>query len=234
MTVTDIGILKAFTGGFSSFFSVWQLCLMQISPFFLSFAAGLYAAESRKKAHSPAFMLFIASLGYSLGFSILFSFMGVQGAGASGYILYYIEDLRMAAGIYIGMTALFIPLSGKLPIKRMSAPYFMTGILLGLSFALSYSPCITPVMSEIMNFAAKPSNTWRGFILLSSYGVGLSTAFSISGIVLSLLIGRYITKKSGKNIIIAISSGILLIMSALLFTDLMITYKSFLVGLVLD
>lgn len=233
MTVTDVGILNGFTAGFSSFFSVWQLCLMQISPFFLSFAVGLYAAGSRKKAHSPAFILFIASLGYSFGFSILFAVMGVQSIGASRYILYYIEDLRMAAGIYTGMTALFIPLTGRLHIKRMTVPCFMIGALLGIFFALSYSPCITPVMSEIMNFASKPSNTWRGFILLASYGAGLSTAFSASGIVLSILVGRYIKRDSGKNTVIAISSGILLIMSALLLADMMITYKSFLVGLVL-
>ena len=37
-------IPEAFGDGFASFFSIWQVCILQVSPFFLGFVTGLYFA----------------------------------------------------------------------------------------------------------------------------------------------------------------------------------------------
>ena len=37
-----MGNLDAFGYGFSSFFSIWQVCSLQITPFFLAYVTGLY------------------------------------------------------------------------------------------------------------------------------------------------------------------------------------------------
>lgn len=237
MIIKDIGFLAAFWGGFSSFFTVWQLCLMQITPFFLAFAVGLYLLDGKGKG-SQLTTLLMACAGYIPGFSIVFALMGTSGWGASSYILYNIDDFRTAAAIYLIIIALSMVIyniyKNRIPHSAFLILCLPAGILLGASFALAYSPCIPPVMSDIMNFAGKPANAHKGFHLLVVYGIGLTTAFAISGVIISIATGRFIQGKSARNIVIYASSAILLIMALLIITDLMIVYKSFLVGLVLD
>ncbi len=43
-----MGLFAAFGNGFASFFSIWQVCILQISPFFLAYATGLYFADYSK------------------------------------------------------------------------------------------------------------------------------------------------------------------------------------------
>lgn len=235
MIIKDVGYLIAFWGGFSSFFSLWQLCLMQITPFFMAFSIALYLIESANPAAKPLKSLLLASTGYILGFSIVFALMGTSGWWTASYILYNIEDFRMAAAIYlIIIGVLMIVQNIYRKGKRTLVFCLPAGLLLGASFAVAYSPCIPPVMSDIMNFAGKPGNAHRGFHLLAVYGFGLTLAFAVTGVVISTVIGNFAQGKATRNAIIAASSGALLIMAFLLITDLMIRYKSFLVGLVLD
>jgi cytochrome c-type biogenesis protein len=257
LIIKDVGFLIAFWGGFSSFFTLWQLCLMQITPFFLAFAIGVYLIEDNSELHtanSSLSALLLACAGYILGFSIVFALMGTSGWGAASYIVYNIDDFRTAAAIYITIIALLMALYnfygsrahsldrlgmhadatllGRAPLFRIL--YLPAGLLLGAAFALAYSPCIPPVMSDIMNFAGKPGNAHKGFHLLAVYGFGVTLAFSISGAVLAILAGYFTERRSVKVTIAYLSSGTLFLMALLIFTDLMIRYKSFLVGLVLD
>lgn len=235
MTIKDIGFLTAFWGGFSSFFSIWQLCLMQITPFFLAFAAGFYLLQSDNTFKKPLINLFWACIGYMFGFSIIFALMGTSGYPASGYIIYNIDDFRTAAATSIGLIALLFFLSGVFN-KGKSIGFLCLpiGFILGASFAVVYSPCIPPVMSDIMNFAGKPANALKGFILLTIYGFGVTSAFVITGMAISAIAGRFVRKRSTKLIVIIVSSTILLVMSFLIVTNLMVRYKSLLVGSVLD
>ena len=257
MIIKDVGFLIAFWGGFSSFFTVWQLCLMQITPFFLAFTIGLYLIEDNSELRttsSSLSTLILACAGYILGFSIVFALMGTSGWGAASYIVYNIDDFRTVAAVYITIIALLMALynfygsrAHSLDKLRMHADatllgraslfrilYLPAGLLLGASFALAYSPCIPPVMSDIMNFAGKPGNAHKGFHLLTVYGFGVTLAFSITGSALAILVGYFTERRSVKVTIAYLSSGTLFLMALLIFTDLMIRYKSFLVGLVLD
>ncbi len=205
---------------------------MQITPFFLAFAIGFYLLQSTSQ---PLKSLLLACAGYILSFSTVFALMGTSGLRYSAYILYNIDDFRTAGATAITLISLLLLISGLTEKgKLVRFLYFPVGIILGTSFALAYSPCIPPVMSDIMNFAGKPANAYKGLLLLAVYGLGLTTAFSATGIVVSLVVGYFAGRKSARRAIITTSSAILLVMAVLIFTDLMISYKSFLVGLVLD
>jgi cytochrome c-type biogenesis protein len=208
---------------------------MQITPFFLAFAVGFYALQDNGTIKTPLSGILYASIGYILSFSTVFALMGTTGFRASGYIMYNIDDFRTAAAAAITLVSILLLISGLTDKgKLIRFLYLPIGILLGASFALAYSPCIPPVMSDIMNFASKPANAYKGLSLLTLYGVGLTTAFSVTGVFVSLVIGYFAGKKSTRRAIITLSSATLLVMAILIFTDMMIRYKSFLVGLALD
>ncbi|MBE9536411.1 MAG: hypothetical protein IMF07_04460 [Proteobacteria bacterium] len=233
--VRDIGFIAAYWGGFSAFFSAWQLCIMQISPFFLFFAAGFYLTEARH-SKNPIRALLLVFLAYLITFSIIFAFMGIPRFGISRYLLYNKEALKTVAAIYTGLLALYLVLCGIYQKRRVRPiAYLPAGALLGASLAVAYSPCITPAMSDIMNFAGKPENVMKGYYLLLSYAVGLSTAFVLSGAAIALVLDHL----TGKNplirkLAIGFAALVLFAFSFLLASGLMTSYKSFLVGLVLD
>lgn len=206
---------------------------MQITPFFFAYSVGLYFLESKDALNR----LLLSIVGYILGLSFVFSLMGVPSIGVSGYIIYHLEDFRLAAAVYVTIIALLIALyhiyNTRIPHSALRIYFLPAGIFLGASFAVAYSPCITPGMSDIMNFSAKPANAVRGFQLFTVYSFGLASAFAISGTTFSIAVDRFINRKTARRAIVYISSVILLVMALLLTTDLIRTYKSILVGIVL-
>lgn len=231
----DIGLLAAFRGGFSAFFSAWQLCIMQITPFYLAFTVGLYQFHSGESFRRRLTAVLPAGAGYLLGFSLVFGSLGTPGLAFSRYLKYNIASLKIAAAVYIGIVAVLLLVFGITGMGRgLKRVYLPIGLLLGASFAAAYSPCITPVMSDIMNFAGRGGNAIKGFALLVSYGAGLSVAFHLSGTVISETAGYLADGKRARSLLIVVSSTLLFLMTFLLITGLMTSYKSFLVGLVLD
>ena len=86
---------------------------MQITPFFLAFAIGIYIIKDNSElrtANSSLSTLLLACTGYILGFSIVFALMGTSGWGTSSYIVYNIDDFRTAAALYITIIALLMAL----------------------------------------------------------------------------------------------------------------------------
>ncbi len=234
MLINDVGELNAFFGGFSSFFSAWQLCLMQITPFYLAFAVGFHLVQGDERVKKRIFSIFLTHAGFLIGFSFLFGSLGVSGIGFSRYIKYNIATFRLVAAVAIGLVALFIFLAG-LRKKGITVGVFglPLGLLFGLALALAYAPCITPTMSDIMNFAGQSGNAMRGFVLLSVYGVGISSALILAGLALSFVFARSFKSNFSRHLVVTATAALLLGMTALLVTGWMSTYKSFLVGLVL-
>ena len=231
--VRDIGFISAFWGGFSAFFSAWQLCIMQISPFFIAFTVGYYLTNA-KHSKVPIKSHIIVCAGYIVFFTIVFAFLAIPRFGISRYFFYYKEILKIGAALFIGLSAFFLIIFGLLKKWRVNNLLSLVGgILLGVSLAVSYSPCITPAMSEIMNFAGKRANVMKGFYLMLAYGAGLSISFTVTGTIIAIALKHLIKKSSVINAIIVFSSLVLFALTFMLLSGWMSNYKSLLVGLFL-
>ncbi len=53
---------EALWSGFASFFSIWQVCILQISPFFMAYIAGIYLVARRQVADPGAWQRMILPL----------------------------------------------------------------------------------------------------------------------------------------------------------------------------
>ncbi|MBI3755566.1 MAG: hypothetical protein HY265_05345 [Deltaproteobacteria bacterium] len=229
--VSEITCSTAFAGAFSSFFSIWQFCIAQISPFFVAFLAGVYLLET-SAVRKSAINLFITSLGYSAGFSVVFALLGSSGAGMAGYLLYHIKDLRMLSGVFILLTgALMIVMAFIRNLAPVSPRIFwLLAPLAGASFAFIYSPCIPPVLSQILNYASQPENAARGLLLLIVYGMGLSAAFVSVGAPFAIVIGRLAKGIERPGLVIFGCAFFLMVMGIMAVTGLTIYYKAFLLS----
>jgi len=226
---------QALWAGFSSFFSIWQVCILQISPFFMAYMVGIFFVSQHQVADlrigQRVALPFVA---YVAGFTVLYSLLIASGFGIGRSLRYNISDLRLISGVVILFVGLYILLVDR--VALLSKMHKLTllsvlSLLIGATFAIIYSPCITPTLSEIMGMAARPQTASEGWALALMYGVGLCLSFGLVGISLILLLRKVDFVQGHGRSIKDICAAIVLVPGLLNITGLMTNYKAFFLGL---
>lgn|SRR3989338_6875887 len=227
----------ALWGGFSSFFSIWQICILQISPFFIAFIVGSYLATLGKNPGARLRRwIIIPCIAYGIGFTAFYSLLIASGLNVSRPLIHNIGLLRVISGIVILLVGLYILLVNRtLFMGKMHRPLLLSALslLIGITFAIIYSPCITPMLSDIMALASQRSTAAEGWYLAFWYGLGISLALCMTSIALIMLARRHEIVLRNAKLIINICGAILLILGVMNITGLMRHYKAFVLGFVL-
>lgn len=226
--------LAAFGHGFASFFSIWQVCILQITPFFLAFVAGLYFAGWPDRGRPVMWRrLALPVLCFAVGFCILYALSSVTGLRIGRILSYNSGALRVIAGAYILAIGLLIVLQGRVVATgRLQRPLFLgpASLVLGAAFALVYSPCITPALSEILGMTVRPETAVRGGVLALFYSFGISLGLAVSSAVLLLLLGRIGAVARHNRLVKDVGGAILGVLALLNLSGLMTAYKAFVLG----
>jgi len=210
----NISLLVAFGAGLLSFLSP---CVLPLVPVYL---ASLYGPEIfEPKAKRFRMPVFLHSLSFVIGFSVVFTLFGV-GAGLVGFALSsHLGVIRQIAGSLLLVFGVFLLATLKVPwlnFERRLAPSqgatigYLRSFLTGGIFSLAWTLCIGPILMGILALALGSETAWHGAYLLAIYSLGLGLPFLVVGAafdsVTPLLrrIHRYST-------VIYIISGILLI-----------------------
>lgn len=227
----------ALWGGFSSFFSIWQVCILQFSPFFIAFLVGIYLATLGKKADPEILQwIILPCISYGIGFTIFYSLLIASGLNISRPLIYNIGVLRVVSGIIIMLVGLYIFLVNRISfLSKIHRPLLLSALslLIGVTFAIIYSPCITPMLSDIMGLASQRSSATEGWFLAFCYGLGTSIALCMTSVALILLIRRQEIVLRNAKLLKNICGMILLILAVMNITGLMRLYKAFVLGFVL-
>jgi len=105
--------------------------------------------------------------------------------------------------------------------KKEQSPFaaIVSGFLLGFAFALGWTPCIGPILTVVLGYAATQQNIARGIFLLAIYSAGLAIPFLLTALGISQFLSFY--KKFRKYVhIVEIASGFLLLgIGFLIFTN---------------
>ncbi len=217
--MVSISILVAFGAGLLSFLSP---CVLPLVPVYLASLCGPEIFEA--KVNRSRIPLFLHSLSFVIGFSIVFIILGV-GAGLAGFaISSHLVVIHKIAGSLLIAFGLFMFASMKVPWlnyeKRLSpslgiATGYLRSLLTGSVFSLAWTPCVGPILGGILAFASTSETVWRGAYLLATYSLGLGLPFLIIGAAFDSItpllkrIRRYSTA-------IYIASGALLIVVGIL------------------
>lgn len=220
--------------GFSSFFSIWQICILQISPFFVAFMVGQYllALDQRSSPGVGAWII-LPGVSYTVGFSLFYSLLIASGLDISRLLIFNLGSLKLAAGIVILLAALYILLNRRLAfLANRHTPLFVVALslLIGICFALIYSPCITPALSEIMSLASQKGTAVEGWNLALLYGLGISIALLLTTLVIVLMARKQPFALSHLQALGMVCGFILLIPALLNITGLMRHYKALILG----
>ncbi len=222
--IQKISIITAFSAGFLSFLAP---CILPLIPPYLAWLFGISSKEDFRK-RKIKIKLFLHSLLFILGFSIVFiilgasaSFVGkifaahrllVQRIGGLIIILFGLEFIGFLKILKNHRIDLIKKLFNKLNHKTGS-------FLVGLTFAFAWVACFSPILGSILILSSFQGSLTQGVILLSFYSLGLAIPFLLTSLFLSFIIER-IKVFTGIIKWINLFSGLILItLGVLLFTD---------------
>ena len=225
----------ALLSGFSSFFSIWQVCILQISPFFIAYMLGLYLL-TLGQGNMPGLWRWVVlpGMSYTAGFTVFYSLLIASGLNVSRILIYNIGSLRVTAGFIILLAGLYILLNARASIPGRKHSPLMLNILslfIGISFAIMYSPCITPALSEIMGLASQRVTAGEGWYLAFCYGLGISIALVLTTVIIILLLRKRDFVLDNTSLMKIICCIIVLIPALLNIAGLMRHYKAMVLGL---
>jgi cytochrome c-type biogenesis protein len=212
----------AILAGLISFLSP---CVLPLVPGYLSFAAGYSKSKGR---------VFLGSLLFVLGFSVLFISYGALFGGIGSRIATNDETITRILGVITILLGLIF--MGRFPMMRTFSPKVATNSgligapLLGFLFGVGWTPCIGPALATVQTLAFQESSAARGAILSFGYCIGLGAPFIASGLYLdkSARLRRFLTKHGD---LISKIGGVFLVLIGIaqvlgIWTDLMISLRS--------
>lgn len=199
-------------------------CVLPLIPAYISYISGmsikhLKSDESITKEHR--FKILKASLMFVLGFSIVFITLGAVMANLVSDIFNYEWITWIAGGIIVlfglhitGLISIrFLNFEQRLIFGETKPSSWFAPFILGLSFALGWTPCVGPIFAAIVALGANdPTNA---LTLMSIYALGLAVPFILTALLTTSMFS-VLNRIKNYFRIIEIVSGIMLICIGLL------------------
>ena len=217
----------AFFAGLISFLSP---CVLPLVPGYLSIISGVSLDQLKGSADTSVRRSVItSSIAFIIGFSITFIALGATATALSKALLVRMPLLRVIAGIIIIVFGLHIlgvfRIKALYQDKRMHNVQTSKGLLgalvLGLVFALGWSPCLGPILATILGLASQQETVLRGVFLLAVYSIGLGVPFLVTSVGLNQFLGFYNRFKKHFRALEVVSGILVLGIGILILTDRM-------------
>jgi cytochrome c-type biogenesis protein len=173
--------LVALLGGAASFLSP---CVLPLLPAYLSFVSGLSVEDLQKGDRRVLW----STIGFVAGFSLVFTLLGAGFSFIGG--LADQRTLEIVAGtllvilgaIIAGMTLPAFMQRDMRPLLSRAPRGPAGAVVVGVAFALGWTPCVGPILGSILTLAASGGDPAAGASLLFVYSLGLGIPFLIAGL----------------------------------------------------
>lgn len=202
-------------------------CILPMLPIYISYFMGQNSDEEKTNKNA-----IINSIGFVLGFTCIFVFLGIISASLGNIIREYIKYINIVLGLIVIIFGLnffgviTIPLLNNakginIKIKKFN---FLTSYIFGLIFGVSWTPCVGTFLGTALSLVILKGNILKGIILMAIYCVGLGAPFIISTLLLDKLKTTFGYIKSHYNVINKICGIFLCIIGILMVTGLLDKY----------
>ena len=226
----SISPLVAFIGGLISLLSP---CILPIVPVYIASLSGPEIFQNG--VGGRRLTVFFHSLSFIIGFSAVFIALGT-GAGLIGFsISSHLFLVHRISGILMILFGLFLLAAPKIswlnyekrldPSKSITTGY-VRSLLLGILFALAWTPCVGPVLGSILTLAFNSGSGWQGGYLLAFYSLGVGLPFLIIGLLFDSVL-PFLKRINRYSSYIYIISGLLLITTGILILINKLAWFSF-------
>ncbi len=207
-----------FTEGILTFISP---CLLPMLPIYF-----IYLAGGVEQNLNPKSRLLINSIGFVIGFSIIFTLLGATATSLGHFLSSHrslLEKLSGAVMIVFGLNFIGILKLGFINMeKRIDYQFkslrFITSIIFGMVFALGWSPCLSSFLGSALALASNSKTIFEGVLLLLCFSIGLGIPFIITSIIFEKVKGAFKQIQAHSRIINIVSGTLLIIAGILVFT----------------
>jgi cytochrome c-type biogenesis protein len=221
----------AFVAGLASFLSP---CVLPLVPIFLAQMVGQSVSQATETS-ATRMVTFLHALAFVTGFTLAFIALGAT-ASTLGSILHTNQFLlREIGGVLLVIIGLHMSGILTLPFlywqKRFefhpARPGYPASLLIGIIFAIGWTPCVGLILGPILGLAANAATLRQGVALLLVYSLGLGLPFLLLGLGLDRFsrLLKWLQPHLGK---IEIATGVIMIaLGMLIYFDLLITLNRF-------
>lgn len=236
----NVSLFGAFIAGVLSFISP---CVLPLIPGYLSFISGVSLEEMRGMTPVAAGggtvavnagvsaaakrQVIITSLFFILGFSLVFVSLGASATFLGQFLMERLKILGQIAGVLLIIFGLHTMGVFKIPfllnearVQANTKPASMIGaVIVGISFAFGWTPCIGPILSAILLVAAQQESVNQGILLLSVYSLGLAIPFLLTALAINQFFVAFSKIRRHYHTIEIVSGLLMIIIGVLIFTN---------------
>lgn len=194
MEPSQLNIGIAFVAGLVSFLSP---CMLPMVPIYLSQLVGQSVYQSTGERHelSTRLTTFFHSVMFVLGFTLTFVALGATASALGGFLRAHQFQLRQIGGILLVIIGLHLMGVLKIPFlywqKRLefrpTRPSYTGSLVIGIIFAIGWTPCISLFLGSILGLAATATTLQQGVVLLLAYSLGMGVPFLLLGLGLNMV-----------------------------------------------
>jgi cytochrome c-type biogenesis protein len=235
MYASQISLGIAFIAGLASFLSP---CVLPLVPIYLAQLVGqsvFQGVDSQYKSvprvAPTRVTTFLHAAIFVFGFTLSFVALGATASTLGSFLRLHLVILRQVGGIIMIIIGLHLTGLLKLPFLYQQKRFTFTptrvgypaSFLIGIIFAIAWTPCIGPILTSILILAADAPTLQQGVWLLLAYSLGLGVPFLLLGLGLNQLsrLLKWLKPHLGK---IEIATGILMmVVGGMIFFN-MLTY----------
>jgi len=103
--------------------------------------------------------------------------------------------------------------------SSVKQPGIWSGFMLGFAFAFGWTPCIGPILTTVLSFAAASGTVGRGVFLLAVYSAGLAIPFLLTALGIGQFMAFYKNFRKYLHAVELFSGALLLFIGALVFAN---------------
>jgi len=210
---------------------------LPLVPVYISLMSNRAIYRSDDIKISERLYLFLNSILFVLGFSIVFIILGSTATIIGQALQNYSSIIIRIGGVILIIFGLQYTGLFKIRFlnieKRFSAPSslktgYLGSFIIGVIFSFGWVPCVGMILSGILLMASQLDTLLQGIILLAVFSLGLGLPFIFASIFISFF-SKFLKKINRHLNIISIISGIFLVALGIIFvTDSMSTVIGFL------
>jgi len=213
--------IAAFLAGLVSFLSP---CVLPLVPGYVSLISGVGVEQLKTQESHLLRKVMLNSVAFILGFSVVFITLGAVATEVSQMLSRYRSVLAQIAGVVIILFGLH--LTGVFKIKALYTDARLHSVkgsstawgafVIGFAFAFGWTPCVGPVLTVILTFAAAQDSITKGIMLLALYSMGLAVPFLLTALGVERFLKFYARFRTHMHAIEVASGALLVVLGTLL------------------
>jgi len=197
---------------------------LPLVPGYVSLISGVGVEELKDQEASLLGKVMLNSIAFIIGFSIVFITLGAISTEVGQLAAQYKATLARVAGVLIIVFGLH--LTGIFRINALYADKRLHNVkggstawgafVIGFAFAFGWTPCVGPILSVILGFAAAQDSVSKGILLLTIYSLGLAVPFLLTSLGIERFLKFYGRFRRHMHALEIASGGLLIALGVLL------------------